>query len=71
MAREDESTHTFVLRIWKESRELDGALPEWRGSIEHVANQERRFVRTLQDVILFIASYIEHMGIDPWKKDRS
>ena len=70
MAGNNDSTHSFVVRIWTETRDIDGAVPEWRGSIEHVASQERRYVRTLQGIILFLAQHIEQMGLDPWKMDR-
>jgi hypothetical protein len=53
----EENTHAFVVRVWLEPREIDGAPPEWRGVIEHVPSGERRYLRNLDDIAVFISSY--------------
>ncbi len=64
MGSNQESTHVFVVRIWREDREIEGAAPQWRGSIEHVRDGQRRYVKTLSKVIEFIVPYLEAMGVD-------
>ena len=59
----DENNHSFIVRVWLEPRELDGAEPEWRGEIEHVANGERRGLKDLDDVTFFIALYLPDTGV--------
>ncbi len=49
MAR-SEHTYTFIVRLWCEPREIKGATPEWRGSVEIVPTGERRFVKSLTQI---------------------
>ncbi|HEV7216110.1 MAG TPA: hypothetical protein VGP33_13430 [Chloroflexota bacterium] len=46
----DERSHSFVLRIWEEPREQDGAEPIWRGSMEEVLTGTRVYFSTLLDL---------------------
>lgn len=57
----DEYTHSFVVRVWLEPREIEGATPEWRGIIEHVASGERIYVQDLREIESFISCYVESM----------
>lgn len=41
----EEEAHAFIVRIWREPREIDDAASEWRGMIEHVESGERRYFR--------------------------
>ena len=54
-------THVFVVRLWQEPREIEGAPPEWRGMIEHVSSGDRRYFRELEDITSIIPTYIELM----------
>jgi hypothetical protein len=50
----DRTEHLFVVRVWRETK---GASPDtWRGSIEHVATQQRLFFTSLADAHDFIAA---------------
>jgi hypothetical protein len=63
MDSNEKNRHVFIVRIWREAREIEGRLPEWRGMIESVQNGERRYVRNLNDVIAFIVPYLDRMGV--------
>jgi hypothetical protein len=57
--------HAFILRIWREPREIHGAAPQWRGKIENAANpREQRFLKDLGEIISFLSPYIERMGVE-------
>jgi len=56
-----ENTHAFVVRIWREPREISGAKPEWRGVIEHVPSGKRRYMNMLDEIVTFIALYAPDM----------
>lgn len=58
-----EKTHTFILRIWIEPREIEGAAAEWRGMVEHVDSGQRKYLNDLDQIIAFIAPYLKEMGI--------
>jgi hypothetical protein len=47
-------THVFVVRLWREPREVDRALPEWRGTIKNVRTDEQRSFRHLRTMVDFI-----------------
>jgi hypothetical protein len=55
----EQHSHTFVLRIWNEPREIEGAVPEWRGLIEHVSDGQSCYFRDLDQVIAFVRRYLE------------
>jgi hypothetical protein len=59
----EDSDHAFIIRIWKENRELEGASPGWRGVIEHVSTGKRRYLQELAHIIAFIIPYLEEMGV--------
>ena len=61
----DDYAHVFILRIWREPREIANAPPEWRGVIEHFSDGHRQSVSGLEDINAFLLSYLEHMGVDP------
>jgi hypothetical protein len=54
-----EPTHIFILRIWREPREIAAAPAVWRGVIQYAPTGERRAIQELADIILFITSYTE------------
>lgn len=63
MTLPDDSSHVFIIRVWAEPREIDGAEPLWRGVIEHVPSRTQRYITRLDDVSGFIAPYLDAMGI--------
>jgi hypothetical protein len=50
----DDNRHVFIVRIWLEPREIAGAVVEWRGMIEHLPTQERRYLTDLAAIAPFI-----------------
>lgn len=56
----DNNSHSFIVRLWRESREIEDAISEWRGMIEHVESGERIYLRDLNTIVYFIAKYLEH-----------
>lgn len=57
MERSTAGRHTFIVRIWREPREIEGLAPEWRGLIEHIGSGEHRYFRQLEEVDRFIQGY--------------
>jgi hypothetical protein len=53
----------FIIRIWKERREIKGESPIWRGVIVHVPTGNRRYLYDVVHIVTFINSYIEEMGL--------
>jgi hypothetical protein len=61
LSRED--THSFIVRIWCEPREIEGSAPEWRGTVEHVSGGQRRYFRDLDEIAAFVSPYLVQMGV--------
>lgn len=55
----------FIVRIWREPREIKDAVPEWRGVIEHVGSGERCYLKELDEIAAFMVPYLEEMGVKP------
>jgi hypothetical protein len=59
MSNIQDNSHTFIARFWLEPREIKNAKPIWRGVVEHVASGQRRYLRDLDEVKAFVASYLQ------------
>ena len=54
----EEDTQTFIVRFWRESRELEGARPIWRGSVEHLPSGQRVYVNNLKEAESFMSFFV-------------
>jgi uncharacterized protein YeaO (DUF488 family) len=61
MALLETGTQVFIVRVWPEAREIEDAPVAWRGVIEHVPTNQRRYFTDLSDVNAFIGSYLEDL----------
>ena len=57
-----EHANSFVVRIWLEPREIEGADPEWRGRIEHVESGDRAYFRGLDKMVEFMVGHLDGLG---------
>ncbi len=62
MDNREDNSHAFIVRFWLEPRELENARPIWRGRIEHVASGRRRYLKGLDEINVFIESYVPGMA---------
>jgi len=53
------TTHSFIVKIWLEETAEDARRVMWRGHITHVLSRRRRYLKNLDDVVAFIASYLD------------
>lgn len=58
-------TQVFIIRIWSEPREIERASPEWRGMIEHVSGDQRRYFKSLDEMVTFMLSHTRSLGVKP------
>ena len=54
----EEDTQVFIVRFWRETRELAGAHPIWRGSVEHVPSGKRIYVKNFKEVEGAMSSFV-------------
>ena len=52
------TSHSFVIRLWREEQDGTRDEPLWRGHIIHVPTQEDRYVQVLDDFTTFIRGYL-------------
>ncbi len=59
-----EQSHAFVIKIWHERRDIIGAEPVWRGSVNDVQGGPRVYFNSLATLCGYLA---RHAGIgDCW-----
>lgn len=63
MSLSESSRQVFIIRIWREPREIDGALPEWRGAIECTYDNQQHYLKSLDEIVAFILPYLEKLGV--------
>lgn len=52
----DERSHAFVVRVWEERRDIDGAPPTWRGSVDDVRAGTRVYFDTLDELAAILGT---------------
>ena len=57
-----DDTHSFVLRCWREPRELKEAASVWRGEVEHVPTGKRLYFKNFEELKGFLASYLPEIA---------
>jgi hypothetical protein len=73
MTEPENYDESFVVRVWREPREIGGAAPIWRGSIEHVNSRKRLYLNDLDNdldailkaIVAFMAEYLYGWGVKP------
>lgn len=64
MSSLDERSHTFVVRIWEERRDVADALPTWRGRVDDVRTGVRRYFTKLEDLVAYLSQQSGMAGDD-------
>jgi hypothetical protein len=59
----ENTTHSFLVRVWLEETAEEAGRASWRGNIIHVANGERQYVESLDEIVAFIGRYLAEMGV--------
>lgn len=54
----EEVTYVFIVRIWVEARDDQGKIFNWKGSIERVGSDDRRYFLDKETAIQFIDQQI-------------
>jgi hypothetical protein len=62
--RLDFHLQSFIIKIWLEETAEEAGRAVWRGHITHVPSGERRSLKNLQEILAFMAPYLEGMGVE-------
>ena len=57
------NVHSFIVKVWLEEETTKNTGTNWHGHITHVPSCEKRYVKNLDEIALFIQPYLEAMGI--------
>jgi len=57
------NTHSFVVKVWLEETDEESCQAKWRGHITHVQSGQRRYLESLDGIAVFIAPYLDSMGV--------
>ena len=64
MSIAQKNTHVFIVRIWVEPREIEGANPEMRGVVEHMESGSKYYFKNLYELLFYLAPHLEEMGVE-------
>lgn len=51
----ENTTHSFIVRIWAEPREVANEQPAFRGMVQHVLSGERAYFQNFEEMIAFMS----------------
>ena len=57
------NVHSFIVKVWLEEEATKNSGTIWHGRITHVPSGEKRYLKNLGEIALFIEPYLEAMGI--------
>jgi len=57
------NVHSFIVKVWLEEKATKNSATIWHGHITHVPSTEKRYLKNLDEIALFIQPYLEAMGI--------
>jgi hypothetical protein len=57
------NVHSFIVKVWLEEEATKDSESVWHGHITHVPSGEKRYLKNLDQISLFIQPYLEAMGI--------
>jgi hypothetical protein len=57
------NVHSFIVKVWLEEEATNNSNTIWHGLITHVPSCEKRYLKNLDEIALFIQPYLEAMGI--------
>jgi len=61
--RDSASTQSFIVRFWVDAPADETGRVTWRGQITHVPSEQRRYLKDLEEVVDFIAPFLERLGV--------
>lgn len=64
----DNSTHVFIIRVWFEPRQIEGAAPLMRGVVESLPEMKSQYFLKVEEIVDIINRQIsqqKEQGSDP------
>ena len=66
MAEKGHSSHSFIVRIWREpSLACPNGRPLWRGRVQHATSDQYQVFQSVGEMLRFIQSHTGDLATDP------
>jgi hypothetical protein len=66
----ENTTHSFVIKVWVEDVTLQNGQTIWRGHITHIPSKRRRYFDDYRSLQQFIEAYLQVSDLeDPTSED--
>ena len=59
MSRFEKNGHSFLIRIWKENRDDPFQPGLWRGWVQHVQSEQKKYFKSPDDIAEIINRYLD------------
>ena len=59
----EQHTHSFIVKIWLDEAHEEVGAARLRGHITHVPGGERRYLKDLSDIQVFMLPYLDSMKV--------
>jgi hypothetical protein len=53
----DQRTFAFIVKVWWERRDIEGAPLEWRGSVDDVQSGQRRYFLSMRELCGYLQQH--------------
>jgi hypothetical protein len=53
---------SFIIKLWMDGPLDESGQGQWRGRITHVPSGTRRYLKSINDILIFIRSYLDSMS---------
>ena len=60
MSRFEKEGHSFLIRIWKENQDNPMQAATWRGWVQHIQSDQKRYFQSTTDIADIINGYLNH-----------
>jgi hypothetical protein len=67
----ESALHSFIIKLWLEADSSKGEPAVWRGYITHVPSGDRRYLKSLSDITVFVREYLNDAQVAFPSKSRA
>jgi hypothetical protein len=67
----ESALHSFIIKLWLEAESAKGEPTVWRGYITHVPSGDRRYLKSLSDITVFVREYLNGAQVPFESKSRA
>ncbi len=58
MSRFEKDGHSFLIRVWRENRDIPLTVGDWRGWVQHVQSKQKKHFKSTEEIPTIINWYL-------------